>query len=73
MIFVCMIKRSDRKGNVRVFIPGLSYQVAGMFRNGWQLSAGIGGNFAPEWVAGMRRNTQPIILFIIPVKNHYLV
>jgi len=32
--------------------------VAGLPRNGWQLSAGIGGRFTPESLAGLGRNTQ---------------
>jgi len=30
--------------------------MAGFKRNGWQLSPGMGGRFAPEWVAGLKRN-----------------
>ena len=32
--------------------------MAGLTRNGWQLSAGIGGRFSPESLAGYGRNTQ---------------
>ena len=36
----------------------LQLGVAGMLRNQWPDKIGIGGRFAPEWVAGMVRNTQ---------------
>ena len=37
----------------------LQLGVAGMLRNQWPDKIGIGGRFAPEWVAGMVRNTHP--------------
>lgn len=33
-------------------------QVAGINRNGWPDSAGLGGRFAPDWVAGFGRNAH---------------
>jgi hypothetical protein len=36
----------------------LQLGVAGMLRNQWPDKIGIGGRFAPEWVAGMVRNTH---------------
>jgi hypothetical protein len=32
--------------------------VAGFTRNAWPDSTGMGGRIQPEWVAGLRRNTQ---------------
>ena len=33
-------------------------QVAGINRNGWPLSSGLGGRFAPDWVADFSRIAQ---------------
>jgi hypothetical protein len=35
--------------------------VAVFIRNGWQLSAGIGGRFKTEWVAGLVRNIHKLL------------
>ena len=43
----------------------LQLGVAGMLRNQWPDKIGIGGRFAPEWVAGMVRNTQQIRLKLL--------
>jgi hypothetical protein len=39
-------------------IPETTPKVAVFNRNGWQLCAGTGGNFQPEWVAVLLRNMQ---------------
>ena len=39
-------------------IPETTLKMAVFNRNGWQLCAGTGGNFQPEWVAVLLRNMQ---------------
>ena len=48
-----------------LLIPETTLKVAVFNRNGWQLCAGTGGNFQPEWVAVLLRNMQ-ISSCIIP-------
>jgi hypothetical protein len=68
------------KENLRTF--GKIYDrensgVAGFKRNRWQVSAGIGGRFGTEWVAGLARNTHfldtQILMFSFPTKFTHLL